>query len=176
MFHPRYVTLKNGQAALIRHAEPADAEGLIAHVNSVGAEGVYIMTEKLRMTADEERTYLRSLDRESTLFMVALVDGTIVASSDFQRGRQTKNAHTASLGIAVAKGMRGVGLGRAMLEEGLRWAKSVGIRKLTLGVFATNTGAIALYRSLGFEEEARLKGQVILGGRPVDEVLMCRWM
>jgi RimJ/RimL family protein N-acetyltransferase len=176
MFHPHYVTLKDGRAALIRSVEAADAEALIAHVNEVGAEQVYIMTERLRLTVGEEEDMIRRLDPRRTLFLIALVDRKLVASADVERGRQTKNAHTASLGISVHRSVRGVGLGKAMMGDLLRWAKDEGVRKLTLSVFATNGSAITLYRELGFSEEGRLRGQVVLQGQPVDEVLMARWL
>jgi len=176
MFHPHYVSLKDGRAALIRPVEPGDADALIEHVNEIGAEQVYIMTEQLRMTADEEREMIRKIDLRQTLFLVAFVDRRLVGSADIERGRQLKNAHTASLGVAIRKPVRGLGLGKAILEDLIRWGKDQGIRKVTLGVFATNASAITLYRQLGFSEEGRLRGQVILGGVPVDEVLMARWL
>lgn len=176
MFHPHYVTLKDGRAALIRYVEPRDAESLIAHVNAVGSEGVYIATERLTISVEAEERMLRELDRESTLFLVAVINGKLVGSSDVHRGRTVKAAHTAALGIAIDRGARGVGLGRAMVEDGVRWARSVGVRKLTLRVFATNTGAVALYQALGFQEEARLKGQVVLNGQLVDELQMALWL
>jgi len=176
MFHPHYVTLKNGQAALIRYVEPGDAEALIDHVNEIGAEGVLIRTEKLDLSPGEEADILRKLNRDLTLFLVATIDRRIVGSSDVRRGQLVKNFHTASLGIGIRKEARGLGLGKAMLDDGIRWAKSVGVRKLSLTVFATNTSAIELYRQLGFVEEARLKGQVILEGQPVDEIVMALWL
>lgn len=176
MFALHRRTLKDGRDAVIRLAEPADAEALIAHVNEVGAEGVYIMTEKIEKSIEEQREFLAKIDPRWTLFFVAVLAGQLVASADVARGRQSKNAHTGSVGIAIRKEARGLGLGRAMMEDAIGWARSVGIRKLTLGVFATNERAITLYRSLGFEEEGRRKGQVLLGGQPVDEILMARWL
>ncbi|HTT45203.1 MAG TPA: GNAT family N-acetyltransferase [Thermoplasmata archaeon] len=176
MFHPHYVTLKNGKAALIRYVEPADSRALIDHVNEVGAERVYISTERVAKSVDEEAEEIRRFDREFVLFLVAIIDGRLVGSSDVQKGRQTKRAHTGSFGIAIRKEARGIGLGRAMMEDSIRWARSVGIRKLSLTVFATNESAVALYRALGFVEEARLKDQVILDGQSVDELVMARWM
>ena len=168
-------TLRDGRSVTVRRAVPDDAQRILEHVNRVAAEGVYIMTERLRHSLEEEREILRGFDGQAGLFLVALVADELVATADFRRGAQAKNAHTASLGIAIRKELRGLGLGRAMLEEGIRWARSVGIRKLTLGVFATNEPAIRLYRSLGFVEEGRLRGQVILGGIPVDELLLALW-
>ena len=176
MFHPHYVTLSNGQSVLLRYVEPNDAEALLAHVNEVGAERVHIMTERVLQSPEEEAEQLRRLDREKVLFLVGATHGAIVASADVHRGTQVKSAHTGNLGIAIRKEFRGVGLGTAIMEDIVRWSRSVGIRKLTLGVFATNAPAIALYRRFGFEEEARLKNQVLLDGKLVDEILMARWL
>ena len=176
LFHPHYVTLRDGRAALIRRAEPRDAKSIIDHVNEVGAEQVYIMTEQLDKTVAEEDDFLRTLDPRATLYLVAIVNGQLVASADIHRGKFAKNAHTASLGIAVRKLVRGQGLGKAIMVDMIGWARSEGVRKVTLGVFATNESAIALYRELGFTEEGRLRGEVMLAGRPVDQVLMALWL
>jgi len=176
MFRPQRVKLKDGRAALLRRPRPADAHALIATINAIGAEKVLIMTERLGMTVAQERRFLRSIDPRKVLYLVAEVGGRVVGSADFARGRFSKDAHTVHLGIAIRKEYRGLGIGKAMMEAGIGWARSLGVRKLTLAVFETNEAAIALYRQLGFAEEARLKGQVILRGQPVDEVLMARWL
>jgi len=176
LFHPHYVTLRDGRAALVRRVEPRDAEAIIEHVNEVAAEKIYIMTEQLEKTVAEEDDFLRTLDARKTLYLVAIVGGQLVATADIHRGKFEKNAHTASLGIAVRKAARGQGLGKVIMEDMLRWAKSEGVRKVTLGVFATNESAIALYRELGFTEEGRLRGEVVLSGQPVDELLMALWL
>lgn len=175
-FRPRRVLLKDGRTALIRRAVPRDANAVIAHVNAIGAEEVHIMTERMLKTPTEERAVLRRSDGKSSLYLVALIGGEIVGTADIGRGRQAKNRHTASLGIALRVDARGVGLGKALMETMIEWARSAGIRKLTLGVFASNSPALALYRKLGFHPEGRLKGQVILRGKPVDELLMALWL
>jgi GNAT superfamily N-acetyltransferase len=54
--------------------------------------------------------------------------------------------------VAVEPGGRGKGVGRALCEEGLNWAKRQGYRAMQFNaVAASNTRAIALYESLGFE-------------------------
>jgi ribosomal protein S18 acetylase RimI-like enzyme len=76
------------------------------------------------------------------------------------------------LGLTVLKAYRRIGLGEALLRTGLEWSRAQGIRKVRLGVFATNESAIALYKKLGFVEEGRLNEEVILDGNPVDEMLL----
>lgn len=170
------VELRDGRQALVRRAEPRDAEEMITHVNAVGAERVHIMTERFARTVEEERAILRQDNPQASLFLVAFLGQELVGSANFARGQQSKNAHTAALGVALRREVRGLGLGTALMNVGIRWARSVAIRKLTLGVFATNERALRLYRRLGFVEEGRLRGQVILDGLPVDEILMALWV
>lgn len=170
------VILRNGLVATIRRAREADAETLLANVNEIGAEGVYIHTERLENSLDQERAWIAAFDGRTSVLLVPEIDGRVVGQADVRRGQQVKNAHVAQLGIALRKEVRGLGLGKALMDASIDWARSIGIRKLCLTVFGTNRRAIALYQRVGFEEEARLKGQVILQGVPVDEVLMARWL
>jgi RimJ/RimL family protein N-acetyltransferase len=57
------------------------------------------------------------------------------------------------LGMMVAAGSRGRGVGTALLVAAIAWARQQGLHKLSLGVFASNTPARGLYRKLGFVEE-----------------------
>ncbi len=57
--------------------------------------------------------------------------------------------------MAVARDWRGRGVGSALLATAIAWARQQGMHKLSLGVFAHNDAAIALYRKFGFVEEGR---------------------
>ena len=59
------------------------------------------------------------------------------------------------IGMAVARDWRGRGVGSALLETAIGWAREQGLHKLSLDVFAHNERAIALYRKFGFVEEGR---------------------
>lgn len=59
------------------------------------------------------------------------------------------------IGMAVAREWRRRGVGSALLAAAIPWARERGLHKLSLGVFAHNAGAIALYRKFGFVEEGR---------------------
>lgn len=170
------VSLRNGLTATIRPARSADAETLLSNVNEVGAEEVYLHTEKLEKTPEQEREWIAGYDGKRSLLLVAEIQGKVVGQADVRCGQLMKNSHTAQFGISLLKEARGIGLGRVLTEACIAWARSTGVRKLCLTVFATNHPAMALYRRLGFEEEARLKRQVILRGVPVDEVVMALWL
>jgi ribosomal protein S18 acetylase RimI-like enzyme len=57
--------------------------------------------------------------------------------------------------MAVAREWRGRGIGTALMGAAIEWARSAGLHKLSLSVFAHNTAAIAVYRKVGFVEEGR---------------------
>jgi RimJ/RimL family protein N-acetyltransferase len=59
------------------------------------------------------------------------------------------------IGMMVACDWRGRGVGTALMEHAIAWAREQGLHKLALDVFAHNEPALALYRKLGFVEEGR---------------------
>lgn len=171
-----HIPLKDGRTATIRPAVPDDAESITEYVNLIGAEGRFVLRERATWSIDEERRTLAAADGRQSAFFVAEVSGRLSGLITLARGRWAKDAHVAEFGMSCLPECRGVGLGTALLVRGLQWARSVGVRKLTLEVFATNDRAIGLYRKMGFAEEARLKGQYLIDGEPVDEILMAIWL
>jgi len=83
--------------------------------------------------------------------LVAVAGGAIVGLLHVQASRHGFG----DLGMAVARGWRGRGVGSALLAAGIEWARERHLHKLTLAVFPHNTAAIALYEKFGFVEEGR---------------------
>jgi putative acetyltransferase len=72
----------------------------------------------------------------------------------------------------VAARHRRRGIGRALLEQAVEWARESGVEKLELHVFPHNEPAIRLYEQFGFEHEGLRRGHFRRGGQLVDAVLM----
>jgi ribosomal protein S18 acetylase RimI-like enzyme len=72
----------------------------------------------------------------------------------------------------VAKGHRRQGIGRALLERAVDWARRVGVSKLELHVFPHNEPAIQLYEAFGFRREGYRERHYRRDGGLVDAVLM----
>ena len=87
--------------------------------------------------------------------LVAVASGEVVGMLHVERSR----FGFGDLGMAVARGWRGRGVGSALVVEAIAWAREKGLHKLTLSVFPHNEAAIALYRKFGFVEEGRLVKQ-----------------
>lgn len=90
-----------------------------------------------------------------------------------RRCRLAASAHVQEIhGMAVEPRLRRVGVGRALLEAARAQAAARGAFRIVLQVLGSNEPAQALYRAAGFVEEGRRRGQFLLEGRPVDDVLM----
>jgi RimJ/RimL family protein N-acetyltransferase len=83
--------------------------------------------------------------------LVAVAAGEIVGSLHLEGNR----FGFGEIGMAVAREWRGRGVGSALLGAAIEWARERGLHKLSLGVFAHNATAIALYHKFGFAEEGR---------------------
>ena len=46
------------------------------------------------------------------------------------------------------------------------------LRKLNAGVYAANQGSKRAFEKAGFREEGRLRGQALVGGQPMDHILL----
>jgi ribosomal protein S18 acetylase RimI-like enzyme len=77
-------------------------------------------------------------------------------------------------GLAVDPAAAGRGVGRALVDAAVAEAARRGGRKVSLRVLAHNAVARRLYERAGFEVEGILRGEFLLDGRPVDDVLMAR--
>jgi ribosomal protein S18 acetylase RimI-like enzyme len=94
-----------------------------------------------------------------------------------QHAHMPSHAHVLLInGLAVVPGHQGRGTGRLLLEAAKEEAVRRGARKLTLRVLSSNARARRLYESEGFEVEGRLRGEFVLEGRDVDDLLMACWL
>jgi RimJ/RimL family protein N-acetyltransferase len=129
-------------------------------------------------TGAERRLIKRIVTSENELAIVALHDGDIIASLETLTDRRGRLKHSTLLGVSVAHGFRGLGLGHAMLLCCLEWAKGHPyIERVELHVHGDNDKAIKLYKVLGFVEEGRKKDAIRRGPQDyVDDILMCAYL
>lgn len=78
--------------------------------------------------------------------------GKILGTAKMNRNHQGNGAHIAGASYMVDPARSGQGVGRALCEYSLQWARAAGFRLMQFNaVVETNVNAIRLYRSLGFE-------------------------
>ena len=157
----------------IRALEPADAQVVSA---LTGAHGTFEGTLQLPdMPVASRLEWLQKLEPHSCR-LVAVADGQVVGSAGLHAaGNSLRRAHVRMLGIGIAPGWQGRGVGRLLITRLLDWADNWAcVLRVELTVHADNDRAMALYHAMGFEEEGRHRGYAIKNGRYVDALCMAR--
>ncbi len=144
----------------IEPARPLDALPTLALHRAVLEEGAFFVSAPFELfsTLELREHHIRSLSQaDNALFLVARVPGVRVAGFlTLAGGTLQRSRHVARIEVMVDQAYRGQGVGRALLEHAIDWARDNPVlTKLTLAVFADNERAVALYRKLGFVEEGR---------------------
>jgi putative acetyltransferase len=160
---------------VIRHADPGDAQGLKELGDAVSAEPEgWLATQNSWRSVGDERRYLRAIRRypHAAVLVAEAEDGSIIGRLSIARDQHPASKHVADLGLMVAKQHRRQGIGRALLEAAVDWARGAGVLKLELHVFPHNRAAIALYEQFGFVQEGYRKRHYRQGGEYMDAILM----
>lgn len=158
----------------IEPARPEDAEALLAYMKQIGGESDNLTfgAEGLPITAEQERVYLQSmLDSEDDTQLIVRQGGAIIADASMQRFRR-RMSHRAEVGISVVKEYWGMGIGSALMEAIISFAREHGIRQLNLEVRSDNERAIRLYEKFGFQKLVTFPAFFRIDGRDVDFDLM----
>jgi RimJ/RimL family protein N-acetyltransferase len=136
----------------VRRATPDDIEGMIDVYEAVAAEGRWIGGE---VPIDRERQRAGRLERIASpdgVAFLAEADGAIIGDL----GMEVRGGR-AELGMAILQPWRGRGVGSALMEAAIAWARARDLDKIALQVWPHNDAAIALYERFGFEREGYLR-------------------
>ena len=159
----------------IRNATTADLGATERNINAVCDEGLYLVPSHFVMPERWRRILAAGGELDNDLIVVAEVDGHVVGHGRLFTTPGT-SVHVADLGIAIIAEYRNRGIGSRMIACLLDWARHKELRKVTLGVFASNLQAIHVYQKFGFTIEGVLRQQHRVGGEYVDEIVMAHFL
>ena len=157
----------------IRTALPADAALLLDFVEQVNSESKFLTAEpgEFEMTEEEETNFVRDIVASSNqVFFLGFIGDKLISTCMVLASQtRVRLQHRGVLGISVARAYWGQGIGGAMLDHLIAWAKNNPIlTKLDLDTRADNKRAIVLYRSRGFVKEGRLRNNFYVDGQYYD--------
>jgi RimJ/RimL family protein N-acetyltransferase len=144
---------ESGPPVIVRPATLGDVDALVALVAEVAGEGRWIATEAPVDVEERHHTVAEAVQSDHAIVLVAEVGGELAGDL----GLHLAPYGVADLGMLVAAGWRGRGVGTALLDEAVRQAREAGAHKIALQVWPHNTAAIALYERFGFQREGHLR-------------------
>lgn len=171
-----------GEEFIVSVGHRRDAERFLTHMRAIVTE-----TDLLLQSAEDElpdpmsqRAILEQLARiRNCLCLLAhrpgLVRQELLGSITLLGGTTRRSQHIAKLGMGIRRFAWRKGIGRRLVQESLAWAASnPTVERVTLQVYASNTAAMNLYESVGFEMDGRLVEEVQLEDRLEDLITMSR--
>lgn len=179
IFQSLSVQLKDGKSAIIRNAEPKDAEELIDSLKITAAETPFLLRnpEEIGITPDKEIEFINNRkESEKDLLLVASIDGKHAGTAAcMSLGEYQRYSHRCKVAIALYQRYWGLGLGKIMLNAVLEEARKMGYEQAELDVVSSNERAIALYKALGFDIYGTQRHSMkYKNGSYADEYLMMK--
>jgi ribosomal protein S18 acetylase RimI-like enzyme len=165
----------NDPQVQVRPTRASDAASLCEAVNAVAAEKWYLATVD-GFSLEQTGAFVKQIVEGSLPQVLAVAADTVVGFCDILPNTAKGFTHVGRLGMGVRSEWRRQGIGRRMLGACLTLARSAGIERVELEVFADNLGAVRLYESFGFTREGvKVRGRK-LEERYQDVNLMALWL
>ena len=143
-----------GKDFAVRPAQRRDLHQILDLLEAVAAEGRWIGTEA-PIDRDARLSHLSdTIEGDSTAVRYVADAGGVVVGN---LGMELRPYNVAELGMFVHRDWRRRGVGSALMEAGIDWARSAGAHKVALQLWPHNHAALALYRKFGFEREGLLR-------------------
>ncbi len=156
------VPFKRLRRERLEQSPKAFAESISEH------EAISLSTIAARLSRSDDNFVMGAFSPERDLAGMA----------GFARETRLKARHKAIVwGVYVRPRWRGQGVGRAIMTELLKRARSLpGLEQIRLSVATTQEAAKQLYESLGFEVFGTERHALLVDGEYVDEHHMVLWL
>ncbi len=159
MKYEKTIILKNGKQLLLRNGTFEDGQAVFENFNQTHEETDYLLSypDENSFDNEQEANFLKAkAESENEIEILAQLDGKIVGTAGIEAiGNKYKVKHRAELGISIAKEYWSMGIGRALIMACVECARRADYTQLELDVVSENERAVALYKSVGFQEYGR---------------------
>lgn len=149
------ITVKGGRTCTIRSAAPEDAARMLQYMHIMLGETRFLLRApgEFDYTEEAEANVLAGrMNDPRSLMLLAEVDGQIAACADVRsHGAKSRTWHRADLGMSVRRDYWRLGIGSALMERLIAFAREHDFEQIELEVVAANRRALNLYVKYGFE-------------------------
>lgn len=156
--YPRTIDL-GGTTIAIRYMSAGDEDAVMMFARGLPAHDLLFLPRDIthpKVLA----AWTREIERGAMTTLLAFDAGVVVGCATIVRDPLSWSAHVGELRVVVAVPMRGKKLGRVLAEDCFAIALSMGIEKMTAQMTVDQSGAIAVFESMGYRAEALLRDHV----------------
>jgi RimJ/RimL family protein N-acetyltransferase len=167
---PAFLT---GESIYLREVRPEDVNDAYYRWLSDPAVTQYLETRYIPQSRQSILAFVQQMNGKSDEIFLAIC-------------RNEDDRHIGNIKLGPIKWIHGRGDISLFIGEKDCWGKgyateairllcqhafdTLSLRKVTAGAYATNAGSIRAFEKAGFTREGRLRGQYLVGGRPVDHI------
>ncbi|MBW7983859.1 bifunctional acetate--CoA ligase family protein/GNAT family N-acetyltransferase [Enterobacillus tribolii] len=157
------VTLKNDQTCLFRPILPEDEPLLQQFIAKVTKEDLYYRYfSEINEFSHEDLAKMTQIDYDREMAFVAVREsGGITEIIGVTRAMTDPDGVEAEFAVLVRSDLKGLGLGRLLLEKMIRYASHHGLQKLTGITMPNNQGMIGLAKRLNFAVDVQLEDGIV---------------
>ncbi len=148
-----------GESFIIREAKPEDAADLLEYTRQIGSEthNLTFGPEGIPFSVEEERRFLESMQSSKRSKIYLALDGAeIVGNATIQSYARKRTQHRANIALSVKMSHWRQGIGSALMQHMIDFARTLEVELITLEVLSENKRAISLYEKFGFKKFATL--------------------
>ena len=169
---PKPGKLEDGKRIIIRPLIPQDEQALIEFFKSFPDEDLLYLRDEVKNPA-VIRHWCQNLDYETTLPLIADLEGKIVGDATLHQEKRGWKSHIGTVRAVIHPQYRSKGIGRLLVGELIQIALDIGLVKLDAEFMAEQTRQIAIFEKMGFVNMAVLPQHVKdLKGESHDLVIM----
>ena len=169
--YPRRVMTEGGEIEF-RHMTAADEAAVLAFAQKLPVHDLLFIPRNIS-EPKVLSAWIKEIDRGGLVSLLAIKNGIVVGCGTIVRDPLSWSPHVGEIRMVVSKDVRGLGVGRALSQETFALALGSGLEKIVAQMTVDQTGAIALFESLGFKAEALLHDRVRdLAGKTHDIVML----
>ncbi|MDO4711901.1 MAG: GNAT family protein [Peptostreptococcaceae bacterium] len=131
-------------------------------------------SEDIGVRAEHLKHYIERLNAmDNSIFLIAKHGDSPIGFGYLEGGKRQRTHHCANLGLGVLHEYSNIGIGQAVVEQLLSYARSSdSIAKIDLQVLKDNQKAIRLYKKSGFEVEGISRRALFIKDRFYDYIHM----
>ncbi len=153
------IALKDGSQCLFRPILPEDEPALKHFIDRVTKEDLYYRYfSEINEFTHDDLANMTQIDYDREMAFVAVRADEIIGVT---RALSDPDNTDAEFAVLVRSDLKGVGLGRQLLEKMIAYARAHGLTRLSGITMPNNRGMIALAQRLGFGIEVQLEDGIV---------------